>query len=412
MLNTGPFPGQSPQWRKAPPVPNLSPSMPRPRAASSPAKPKGPAKPSTSAQPQGPAKHAEGRARNAPKTDRPTAPGAKASRVRNGLRVGAAKPLAAPPLALNERGEAIPTHTHSTGSTNSVRLYVGDCRSILPKIPEVKASKVDLVFADPPFNWNRGYDSWNDAMKDDDYLAFTREWLDLCIGALRPGGALWVNIPDDWAAEIVVHLKGRGLSMANWCIWHYRFGQNTTERFINSKVHALYFIKQGAEHTWKPLDILELSDRATVYADPRTLSKRDGFPPGHRVPFDVWYGQYFGRVQGNNKERRHYHDNQLPEAYLDRVVRSCSNEGDLVLDPFLGSGTTGVMAHARNRRFIGTEYSPVNALNAFERIKDGPVLRASGPASSAIAPKRTFGARTRARMSAVLDGSPGPADSN
>ena len=49
--------------------------------------------------------------------------------------------------------------------------------------------------------------------------------------------------PDDWAAEIVVHLKGRHLSMVNWCIWHYRFGQNTTTRFINSKVHALYFTK-------------------------------------------------------------------------------------------------------------------------------------------------------------------------
>ena len=92
-----------------------------------------------------------------------------------------------------------------------------------------------------------------------------------------------------------------------------------------------------------------------------------------RVPMDVWYGQYWGRVQGNNTERRHYHDNQLPEAYLERVVRSCSKPGDLVLDPFLGSGTTGVMAHALGRNFIGTEFSAENAQSSFERIQAGPV---------------------------------------
>ncbi|MBX3409527.1 MAG: site-specific DNA-methyltransferase [Phycisphaeraceae bacterium] len=363
--------------------------MPRPRAAST--------QPATAAQ---------GRARNAPKADRPTAPAAKASRVRNGQRVGSSgAPTPPPPPRVNAAGEAVPERVlhGEKGLDNEARVYVGDCRALLPLIPEVKRSRVNLIFADPPFNWNRGYDAWNDAMEDDDYITFTRDWLDLCIGALVPGGSLWVNIPDDWAAEIVVHLKGRGMSMANWCIWHYRFGQNTTERFINSKVHALYFIKPGAPHTWNPMDVLELSDRATVYADPRTLTKRDGFPPGHRVPFDVWYGQYFGRVQGNNKERRHYHDNQLPEAYLDRVVRACSNPGDIVLDPFLGSGTTGVMARALGRRFIGTEYSLVNAHNACERMLAGPVARSAGPASSAIAPARPLGPRSRARMKALLD---------
>ncbi len=276
-------------------------------------------------------------------------------------------------------------------------MWVGDCRSLLGGIAEVSAGEVDLVFADPPFNWNRAYDRWHDAMPEPDYLDFTFEWLSLCVGGLRPGGALWVNIPDDWAAEIVCFLKGRlekkppaAMEMRNWCVWHYRFGQNVTGRFINSKVHALYFVKPGGPHVWNPGEVLEQSDRAAIYGDRRTLTKRDGMPPGLRVPMDVWYGAYWGRIQGNNKERRADHDNQLPEVYLERVIRACSNKGDLVLDPFLGSGTTGVVAHALGRRFIGTEFSKENARRAFERIRSGPVrpLGQARGTSSAIHPIR------------------------
>ncbi len=276
------------------------------------------------------------------------------------------------------------------------RVYVGDCRDLLGRIDECARGAVDIVFADPPFNWRRAYDEWNDAMPEEDYLGFTFDWLDGCLRALRPGGALWVNIPDDWAAEIACYLKGRlgrtpaaKTDLRSWCIWHYRFGQNRVERFINSKVHVFWFVKEGGAATWNPGEVLELSDRRAIYGDPRTESKKDGMPPGMRVPMDVWYGQFWGRIQGNNAERRGNHDNQLPEVYLERVIRSTSNPGDLVLDPFLGSGTTGVVAHALGRRFIGCEFSRANAASAFARMKSGPVrLGAARAQSTAIFPAR------------------------
>jgi len=278
----------------------------------------------------------------------------------------------------------------ATPTKGRCEIHVGDCRELLPTIPELKKSRVDLVFADPPFNWARAYDRWHDKMPEDEYLEFTYAWIDLCAAALRPGGAFWINIPDDWAAEIVVHLKrALGFDMVNWCIWHYRFGQNTNGRFINSKVHALYFTKPGGDRTWNAGEILETSDRRAIYADARTESKRDGMPSGLRLPMDVWYGQFWGRVQGNNKERRHYHDNQLPEVYLERVIRACSNPGDLVVDPFTGSGTTGVVARALGRRFIGAEFSEDNARFAHERMKAGPIrLGALDGVSTAIHPMR------------------------
>ena len=290
------------------------------------------------------------------------------------------------------------------------KIYVGDCREIIGEIPECKAGEVDLIFADPPFNWNRGYDKWDDQLPDNEYLDFTYTWLDACIDALTPNGSLWVNIPDDWAAEIVVHLKqnptpSRRMHMVNWCIWHYRFGQNTTSRFINSKVHALYFSKNPFDRTWNPEEVLELSDRRTVYFDARTESKKDGMPAGKRLPMDVWYGQYWGRIQGNNKERRDKHDNQLPELYLERVIRACSNKGMLVMDPFLGSGTTGVVAHALDRRFIGIEYSDAMAKSAVERIKAGPIrLGEATEQSSALFKPRNIGEKHRKKLEALRSG--------
>lgn len=326
-------------------------------------------------------------------------PAARAKRSRQGP---ADLQPAIPPTAPTTRILA-PTFSLPDPDT---RVYVGDCRAVLPRIPEAAKGKIDLIFADPPFNWNRAYDKWDDSMPEEEYLAFTREWIDLCVDALAPRGTFWINIPDDWAAEIVCYLKrekkGDRLALVNWCIWHYRFGQNATERFINSKVHALCFARPRARRTWNPLEILEPSDRRTTYFDPRTESKKDGMPPGHRVPLDVWYGRYWGRIQGNNAERRSKHDNQLPEVYLERVVRACSNEGDLVLDPFLGSGTTGVIARALKRRFIGVEYSRENAARAVERIQKGPVrLGALKGVGSAIHPPRRVGAKTRQRLAKI-----------
>lgn len=245
------------------------------------------------------------------------------------------------------------------------KIFVGDCRDRLKY-----CNGVNLIFADPPFNWQIPYADWDDGMPRDAYLAFTREWLELCYDALVFGGALWVNIPDDTAAEIVIHLKSLGMCMRNWCIWHFRFGQCVNSKFIISKTHLLYFLKVGNIAAWNPQDILEDSDRATKYNDWRTEITKS---PGKRVPLDVWYGENMGRIQGNNLERRELHPNQIPELILARIIKACTNEGDLVLDPFCGSGTTSTVARALSRRSITIEINPEYAKSAFERIKKGAV---------------------------------------
>jgi DNA modification methylase len=254
--------------------------------------------------------------------------------------------------------------------TPSTDILVADCRTVLPAL---SAEGIDLIFADPPFNQGEPYGVWKDALSPEGYRRFTYQWLDACIGVLAPHGSLWVNVPDHIAAEIVVHLKSRNLHLINWCVWHYRFGVWRDTNFIGSKVHVLYFAKDLRFRRWNPQAIRVPSDRATKYNDART---RQTQTPGLRVPFDVWGGEgepYWGRVQGNNKERCPDHPNQLPEVYLERVIRATSNEGDLVLDPFLGSGTTCTVARALGRRSIGIEISPDFARSAFQRVQRGPV---------------------------------------
>jgi DNA modification methylase len=88
------------------------------------------------------------------------------------------------------------------------------------------------------------------------------------------------------------------------------------------------------------------------------------------VPLDVWYGPYWGRVHGKSLERRASHRNQLPEAYLERVILASSDPGSLVLDPFGGSGTTSTVARAYGRPSISIEISPATARQAWRRISE------------------------------------------
>lgn len=251
-------------------------------------------------------------------------------------------------------------------------VYVGDCLKIMPIL---KAESVDLIFADPPFNIGVKYGGCDDSKPVAEYLQWTYSWLDECLRVLDFHGSIWLNMPDHIAAEAVMHLKNRGMTMMNWCIWHYRFGQHRDGKFINSKTHVLYFVKDPQDRIWNPEAILVPSDRATKYNDKRTFAK--GQRKGERVPLDVWYGPNWGRVQGNNRERRPGHPNQIPELYVQRIILACSNEGRMVLDPFLGSGTTCTLARALGRNSLGIEIDSEYARSALERVQAGPIYRSS-----------------------------------
>lgn len=270
------------------------------------------------------------------------------------------------------------------------KIYIGDCREILPK--HVGGDKVNLVFADPPYNIGVDYDGWDDALEDEDYWNFTWEWLYHAYNALTEDGSIFTYLPPRLANHVAVHLEDElGMTFINDIVVVQRFGQHLDGKFISGHRRLTYHSKCPDVRIWNMQDIQEPSLRASKYGDPRTQAKKDN--QGTRVPLDVWGwdddDKHFGRVQGNNKERRPLHHNQVPERVLERVIRAASSKDDLVMDPFVGSGTTPTVARSLQRKFVGCEINPTFAKSAMERVKEGPVRVGSPPQT-----KKKKGAKT------------------
>lgn len=253
-------------------------------------------------------------------------------------------------------------------------VITGDCLKVLAK--QAPAS-VDLVFADPPFNIGYEYDVYHDKRGHGDYLGWTEKWLAAVKRALKPTGSVFVAIGDEYAAEHKVRLDALGLTMRNWIVWHYTFGVNCTKKFNRSHVHILYHVADPVRFTFNPDPVRVPSARMTTYADSRAN-------PVGKLPDDTWIlrpqetDAHFQpesdtwnvpRVCGTFKERLGNHPCQMPEAVLERIIRVASNPGDLVLDPFAGSGTTLAVAKKLGRRCLGIELSEEYADGARKRLQ-------------------------------------------
>ncbi len=249
----------------------------------------------------------------------------------------------------------------------------GDCVAVLNDLP---AGFADLVFADPPFNIGYEYDVYDDRRAKADYLAWTETWLAAAARALKPTGSFFLAIGDEFVAEHKVRLDALGLTMRNWIVWHYTFGVNCSKKFNRSHAHILYYVRDPKNYTFNPDPVRVPSARMTTYADRRAN-------PVGKLPDDTWVLRpqestaHFGadqdtwfvsRVCGTFKERVS-HPCQMPEAVLDRIIRVATNENDVVLDPFAGSGTTLAVAKKLGRNYLGVELSEQYADGVRKRLQ-------------------------------------------
>ena len=269
-----------------------------------------------------------------------------------------------------------PTLYNRRGMADPNQIIEGDCIKILNESPE---PWVDLVFADPPFNIGYLYHGYNDQRNAEDYQDFSRDWMSAVFKVLKPTGSFYLAIGDDYAAELCVIAKKIGFHLRNWIVWHYTFGQQTKMMFAKSHTHILYFTKTADPHgfTFNADAIRVASARQTTYGDSRAN-------PKGKVPDDVWYlrpqetpDPFFAadgdtwnvsRVCGTFKEREGWHGCQMPINVLNRIILASSNEGDVVLDPFNGSGTTVVAAAMLNRRYVGIDQSAEYVAHARKRL--------------------------------------------
>lgn len=244
------------------------------------------------------------------------------------------------------------------------QIVQGDCIKTLNDGPE---GWVDLVFADPPFNIGYLYHGYDDSKKTEDYLKFSEDWMSAVYRALKPSGSFYLAIGDEYAADLAVIARRKiGFNLRNWIVWHYTFGQQTKQMFAKSHTHILYFTKQKDGFTFNADAVRVASARQTTYADKRANAKG-------KLPDDVWYlrpqetpDPFFAadgdtwnvsRVCGTFKEREGWHGCQMPINVLNRIILASSNPGDVVLDPFNGSGTTVVAAALLGRKYVGIDQS-------------------------------------------------------
>lgn len=238
------------------------------------------------------------------------------------------------------------------------KILCGDCIELLGKVKEPFA---DLVFADPPFNIGYQYDKYHDKVEKNNYLAWTRDWMAACERILKPHGSFYVAIGDDYAAHVRIIGEELGLTVRNWIIWYYTFGQQTKLKFAKSHTHILYFVKDAKNFVFNDYAIRVPSDRQLIYNDLR--SNASG-----KIPDDTW--SCYSRVCGTFKEREGWHPCQMPELLLARIVAVSSNPGDLVFDPFNGSGTTAAAALQLGRDYCGIDISEDYVQNTQKRLAE------------------------------------------
>lgn len=227
-------------------------------------------------------------------------------------------------------------------------IYCGDALEGLRRSPTA-----DLVVADPPYDRD---------------LAWHAGWIALAAGALREGGSIYVCC--DWGSSGGIQgILERHFTVRNRITWRREKGRGA-KRNWKQNMEDVWFATKGGRYTWNLVKW-----KKAVIAPYRVNGKpKDWREEGNERyrwthPSNIWIDLCvpFWSMRENTP-----HPNQKPEKLVERVISASSNPGDLVLDPFIGSGTTAVVARRLGRRFLGFEIEPDYVRLALKRLRERP----------------------------------------
>jgi len=204
-----------------------------------------------------------------------------------------------------------------------------------------KYGKFNLAFLDPPDNTKIKYENYKDNLKQEDYIKLLNVWILKACSSVK--GPVFVSIAEKWMPYLEQIILNNKIKLVQRIFWYYSFCQANKKRY-SSSIRPIYWLNDNLIY---PEKIKVLSDRIIKYGDKR------GNPLG-KLPNNMWD---FSRICGTFKERRSFHPCQHPEALIERIILGHSKSGELVLDPFVGSGSTAIVCKRLNRGCIGIDCS-------------------------------------------------------
>ena len=231
------------------------------------------------------------------------------------------------------------------------RVILGDA---LQEMQKLEAASVDLIVADPPYNLGKDYGNNHDIKGFDDYLAFSKQWLSEACRLLKPNGTIYVFMGFRFISYLYNILdRDLGMFFNGWIVWHYTQGIGRTKGFSPRHDDILMFTKSSDY-------VFNLDDVRIPQKYYRERNNMRGANPG-----DVWE---FSHVHYCNENRQN-HPTQKPEGLIERMVLASSHPNAVVLDPFLGSGTTLRVCQQLERQGIGIELNPDYVAMAQTRLQ-------------------------------------------
>lgn len=245
------------------------------------------------------------------------------------------------------------------------KLYQCDCLDLLKTM---KSDSIDLIFADPPFNLNKLYPSKiDDDLKTEQYLSWCENWAYECARVLKHGGSFFTwNLPK-WNTFLSKFLNTI-LTFRHWISVDIKYSLPVRGRLYPSHYSLLYYCKGEKPNTFHP-DRLPMGICPHCYGDLKDYGgyKNKMNPDGINIS-DVWLDIPPVR---HAKYKKRNGSNELSVKLLDRIIEMSSNEGDLVFDPFGGSGTTYVVSELKGRKWIGVEIGPIDGIiDRFHKIHE------------------------------------------
>lgn len=240
------------------------------------------------------------------------------------------------------------------------QIIQGDALEVLKEIP---SDSVDMVFADPPFNLGKKYNSYDDKKKEIEYLDWARKWLREIVRITKPTGSIFVHNIPKWLIHFGSILNEFAI-FRHWISWD-AMGAPLGKTLLPNHYGILYYVKTK-NFKFYDIRIPHMRCRNCNIILKDYGGKKHLIHPFGPLASDVWTDIH--RIR--HKKRRDEHPCQLPEPLLERLILMATDEGDIVLDPFIGTGTTAVAAKKLGRHFIGIDIDPYYVKLSREKLSN------------------------------------------